>query len=127
MLALYCVAVTMNMICWMSMSAVSGALESGYGVSGSSIAAFGFIFMIAFIPTYFPSAWMLDVYGLRNGLIFGSLLTCIGMWIKCLINNGFFWAWIGQVIAGCGQPLLAISIPKLSAYWFGKDEVSFLF
>jgi fucose permease len=109
------------------MSAVSGALESGYGVSGSSIAAFGFIFMIAFIPTYFPSAWMLDVYGLRNGLIFGSLLTCIGMWIKCLINNGFFWAWIGQVIAGCGQPLLAISIPKLSAYWFGKDEVSFLF
>ena len=68
MLVLYCLAVTMNMICWMSLQAITGALESGYGVSGSKIAAFGFIYMMVFIPTYFPSAWMLDVYGLRLGV-----------------------------------------------------------
>jgi fucose permease len=85
----------MNMICWFSFSAVSGALKAGYDVSASSIAAFGFIFMTTFVMSYFPSAWLLDVKGLKVGIFVGTLLNCLGMWVKCLINHGFFYAWIG--------------------------------
>ena len=80
--------------------------------------------MIIYPPVYFPSAWVLDVYGLKKGLLGGSFLTCIGMWIKCLINKGFFWAWIGQAIAACGAPIIAMALTKLATYWFGKNEVS---
>ena len=49
-------------------------------------------------------------------------LTGLGMIVKCFINNSFAWVITGQVIAGCGQPLLAIAPAKLATNWFGPNE-----
>lgn len=50
--------------------------------------------------------------------------TALGMGVKCAVNKSFVWVIIGQIIAACGQPLLAIAPAKLATNWFGPNEVS---
>ena len=52
------------------------------------------------------------------------LLVVIGMYVKALINQGFYFVYIGQIIAACGQPLIAQAPAKLANYWYGPNEVS---
>jgi fucose permease len=85
-LTLYCLAIMVNMICWMSLQPIPGALQNGYGVSSTVIGSMGFMFMLVFIPVNFPSTWVLERYGLKTGILMGSAFTTIGMWVKCLIN-----------------------------------------
>ena len=121
-LFLYCLATMTSMICWMSLTAVAGPLQKGYGAGSVAIAALGFTFMLIFIPLLFPSMWLIEAKGLRVGTLVGMILTCTGMWVKCLLNVSFTYCLIGQVIAASGQPFLLVSITKLAATWFGTDE-----
>ena len=51
--------------------------------------------MAIFILFVFPTNYVLDKGGLRLGILLGVTLTFIGMWIKCLINKGFYFVLIG--------------------------------
>jgi len=48
--------------------------------------------MMAFIFMNFPSVAALDKRGLRFGIVIGTILTCLGCWIRCLLNYSFWWA-----------------------------------
>jgi len=41
-------------------------------------------YMLLFTPFNYLSVIALDKYGLRIGVIIGILLSCIGLWIRCL-------------------------------------------
>jgi len=94
-LTLYCLAIMMNMVCWMSLQPIVTALQNAYGVSSAVIGSMGFMFMLVFIPVNFPSNWVLERYGLRVGILVGIAFSTLGMWVKCLINVSFVWAWVG--------------------------------
>ena len=81
-----------------------------------------FIYMAAFLPCNFPAAIVLDKYGLRVGLLLGTLLTTIGLWLRCLINISFWFPFIGQTLMGIGQPFIYNAPAKVSAIWFGQNE-----
>ena len=52
-------------------------------------------YLLMFVVANFPSVYVLDKFGLRNGVIVGILLTAVGLWIRCLINYNFVWCIIG--------------------------------
>lgn len=52
-------------------------------------------FMIAYLPMNQPAVIALDKYGLKYGMVIGMLLTTIGLWMKCLVNESFVWVVIG--------------------------------
>lgn len=70
----------------------------------------------------FPSVAVLDKYGLWWGIGFGMVTTTVGLWVRCLINEGFAFAIIGQTIMAIGQPFLYNAPTKISANWFPERE-----
>jgi len=75
-----------------------------------------------FILFTFPSNYVIDDYGARNGVLVGIIFTTIGMIIKCFINNGFYICVIGQIFCAIGQPFLSNVPAKLAATWFAANE-----
>jgi len=70
--------------------------------------------MIVFIIANYPSSQVIDKYGLRIAVLVGMAFTTLGMAVKCAVNVSFIFIIVGQVIAACGQPLLAIAPAKLA-------------
>jgi uncharacterized membrane protein YciS (DUF1049 family) len=58
--------------------------------------------MAIFIMFVFPTNYVLDKGGLKLGVLMGLIFTAAGMWVKCLINQGFYFVLIGQFIAALG-------------------------
>ena len=84
------------------------------------------IYMLAYIPLVFPATWLLDKKGLRTTLICGSFLNAVGAWIKCVcVSSDRFWLLMtAQTICAIAQ-MFVLEIPaRLSAVWFGPDQVS---
>ena len=60
-------------------------------------------FMLLYIPMNQPAVMVLDrPNGLYRGLILGTALTTLGLWIKCLINFSFIYVIVGQTIVAIG-------------------------
>lgn len=78
--------------------------------------------MLIFILMYFPSVHVLDSWGLRKGITLGISLTVLGLWVRCLVNQSFFFAILGQAISATGQPFLFNAFALLSLNWFPKRE-----
>ena len=78
----------------------------------------GLLFVLMHPIFTFPAAYFIDTYGARMGITIGSILCIIGISMTMLINHGFFFAIIGQVIAGIGRPFIINCQTKISASWF---------
>lgn len=66
----------------------------------------------------FPAAFVIDKYGTRAGIRLGCVLCFIGTSLRLLVNQGFYWVIIGQVIAGIGRPFILNCQAKIGANWF---------
>ena len=78
----------------------------------------GLLFVLMHPIFTFPAAYFIDTYGSRMGIMIGSILCIIGISMRMLINQGFYFAIIGQVIAGIGRPFIINCQTKVSASWF---------
>ena len=80
--------------------------------------------MLLYIFFNFPSVYIVDKYGLRTATIFGIGLTCLGYWLRCLINVNFYTCLFGQTLMAIGQPFLYNSPALVTTNWFPKKERS---
>jgi len=69
----------------------------------------------------FPAAYLIDTYGTKTGIAFGSLLCLIGTALRLLVNQSFAWVIVGQVVAGIGRPFILNCQAKISANWFTAE------
>jgi MFS transporter, FLVCR family, feline leukemia virus subgroup C receptor-related protein len=69
----------------------------------------------------FPAAYFIDTYGSRIGITIGCFLCLLGTCLRLLVNQGFAWVIVGQVIAGIGRPFILNCQAKISANWFKAD------
>lgn len=79
-------------------------------------------FMVLFLPMNFPCVYVLEVYGLRMGVILGIVSTAIGLWCRTLINVSFSYALLGNIIMALGQPFLYNAPGKVTSNWFPQKE-----
>jgi MFS family permease len=80
-------------------------------------------YMILYIFVNFPSNWVLDVKGVKKGIITGSILTAIGSGIRCLIPYSFSFLILGQVICAIAQPFILNAPTKIATRWFMPKNV----
>lgn len=52
-------------------------------------------FPILYLFINFPSIFVLDDYGIKIGVLIGTALTIIGLWLRVLVNESFTWVIIG--------------------------------
>lgn len=43
-------------------------------------------FMALYLPANFPCVFVIEKYGLRMGVIGGIASTCLGLWVRTLVN-----------------------------------------
>ena len=66
----------------------------------------------------FPASFVIDTYGTRTSIALGSFLGILGVSLRMLVNYGFVWVIIGQIVAGIGRPFILNCQAKISANWF---------
>ena len=69
----------------------------------------------------FPAAYFIDTYGSRIGITIGCFLCLLVNCLILLVNQGFAWVIVGQVIAGICRPFILNCQAKISANWFRAD------
>lgn len=85
------------------------------------------IYMFTYIVGVLPSTIILDRFGLRVYVLFGTMATFIGSLIKCfsLNRSGFIFLLFGQFVLSIGQLFIMNVPPLLSAIWFPFQETLF--
>lgn len=80
-------------------------------------------YMIFFVFINFPSNWVIDVKGIKNGVVLGAFLTFVGCTIRCFVNVHFAFVIIGQVICAIAQPFLLNAPMKIASRWYMPKNV----
>ena len=81
-------------------------------------------FLALYLPVNFPSVYVVDKYGLRMGTIFGIVLSTVGLWVRCFVNQNFYTLLVGQILMGIGQPFLYNAPALVTTNWFPQKERS---
>lgn len=80
---------------WICFAPLFDLLVDIYHVDLFTINWLSISYCIIFLPMNFPSTYVLDRYGLRAGLTIGMVGTCVGLWLRILINDSFWYAVAG--------------------------------
>jgi FLVCR family feline leukemia virus subgroup C receptor-related protein len=86
---------------------------------------FSMVFMLTYIVLVFPAMFLLERKGLRLSCALGAFFTFLGAAVKCaaIRPDLFAVAMGGQTICAIGQAF-TFSVPaRLSALWFGPNEI----
>ena len=86
---LFCLACMLNQICWISLQPVADVVSNAYEISPTAVNTRSLVYMGVYLIVNFPSNYLIDKYGCRVGVTLGTVLTFIGMLIKCFVNQSF--------------------------------------
>lgn len=113
-------------VMWLQYSIISDIFMRFYNISSLAIDWLSMIFYVTYVLFFVPVTWLLDKRGLRDILVLGSALNCIGASIKIsTAQPGMFAvAFVGQFICAVASVFVLGIPPRLASLWFGEKEVS---
>lgn len=105
-----------------TLTPIASYLSIIYGLD-STVINLGSLLFILMHPIFtFPASYVIDTYGARIGITFGCILCLIGTGLRLLVNTGFYFVIIGQIVAGIGRPFILNCQTKIAANWFPADS-----
>lgn len=119
-----------NVVCY-SFASINQFAMQEYPAIGQSLSHLITYFFITYVIFSIPSAWIIDKFGLRTGLVIGSWLQCIGCLMRWYdtpsgepdeVDGIVCWLKAGQLIASLGQAFFVNPPPLMASMWFGPDE-----
>lgn len=115
-----------NASMWLQYGIISNIFMHFYNTSSQAIDWLSMIYYVAYILFILPVTWLLDKRGLRDILVLGSALNCIGAWLKMsAAHPGMFaMAFSGQFVCAAASVFVLGIPPRLASLWFGQKEVS---
>jgi FLVCR family feline leukemia virus subgroup C receptor-related protein len=105
-------------MCWVVVTPIAEQIENAYEISTAWVAFIPMSYMIFFVILNFPSNWVIDVKGIKKGVVIGASLTFLGCLIRCLVKVGFGFVIVGQVFCAIAQPFLLNAPMKIAIRWF---------
>lgn len=126
MLLLFSAASASNASMWLQYGIIGDIFASFYDVDSPVVDWLSTVYLLTYVPLVPPVLWLLDTRGIREVVLIGSALNCIGAWVK--IGSAHpdmlpvaFW---GQFVCSVATVFL-LGIPSyLASTWFGEEEVS---
>uniref|UniRef100_A0A9L0K9S5 Choline/ethanolamine transporter FLVCR2 n=1 Tax=Equus asinus TaxID=9793 RepID=A0A9L0K9S5_EQUAS len=114
-----------NAFQWIQYGSINNIFMNFYGVSAFAIDWLSMCYMLTYIPLL-PLSWLLEKFGLRTIALTGSVLNCLGAWVKLgsLKPNLFPVTVLGQVICSVAQVFILGMPSRIASVWFGPNEVS---
>lgn len=97
-LGIFCLYSASSAFQWCEFAIITTIIIEYFDTTASVVQWTSMIYMLSYIPLMFVATWMLDNFGLRKILIFGSLLNAVGSLIKlgCVYDKSFVVAFIGK-------------------------------
>ncbi|KAJ3150916.1 hypothetical protein HDU89_002913 [Geranomyces variabilis] len=126
--ATYAVVNLSNAWMWSTYAGVSPTSALYYNINEAAITWFSLIFMALYVPVTIASSYVLDEYGLREGLLLGTALNGVGAvirYLSCFLTGTagrFGVAFTGQVLCAIAQPFILNAPPKIANQYFGPSE-----
>lgn len=105
-------------MCWVVVSPISVPIARAYAQPDTVVSIIPMCYMIIYVFVNFPSNWVLDVRGIKKGIVVGAVLTSIGAAFRCLITTHFAFVIAGQVLCAIGQPFILNAPTKIAVRWF---------
>ncbi|MEJ2486105.1 MAG: MFS transporter [Anaerolineales bacterium] len=108
-------------VLWIAYAPITGVAAEFYGVPDLKIGLLSMTFMIAFIPLSIPASWMIDTYGFRIAVGFGSVLMGVFGLLRGFAGENYslvLWSTVGIAAA---QPFLLNAWTTVPAKWFPKE------
>ncbi|XP_054652903.1 feline leukemia virus subgroup C receptor-related protein 2 isoform X2 [Dunckerocampus dactyliophorus] len=126
MLFLFCIYSLSNAMMWLQYSIIGNIFKRFYNIGTLALDWLSMIYFFTYIPLIVPVMWMLDNRGLREVIVVGSAVNCIGAWIKSSTAHPDLFAvtFLGQFVCSVAT-VYTLGIPsRLASLWFGQHEVS---
>lgn len=126
MLFLFAAVSASNASMWLQYGIICNIFTSFYDVDSSAIDWLSTIYLLTYVPLVLPVLWLLDTRGIREVVLVGSALNCIGAWVKMgsAHPDMFPVAFWGQFLCSVAT-VFVLGIPSyLASMWFGEQEVS---
>ena len=54
-----------------------------------------YCFLVLYLPFNFPNIWLVEKYGLRMSVLVGTGFTTLGICVRCLVNQNFYFLFTG--------------------------------
>ncbi len=121
-LALYFLMTMIIEIQWLTFASIATAAQEFYNATPLQIDFLSMIYMIVFIVLSIPASYIIDTYGLKNGLIIGAVLTGVFSLLKAVFAESYLMAVIAQTGLAAAQPFILNAVTKVGAQWFPKNE-----
>lgn len=126
MLFLFAAVSASNASMWLQYGIVCDIFTSFYDVDSSAIDWLSAVYLLTYVPLVLPVLWLLDARGIREVVLVGSALNCVGAWVKIgsAHPDMFPVAFWGQFLCSVAT-VFVLGIPSyLASTWFGEQEVS---
>ena len=123
-LSIFCALAFVNGVCWVVVSSISVQVREAYDQSEFTVSMVPMSYMIAYIFINFPANWVLDVRGIKKGIVIGAVLTALGAGIRCLVDTSFSFVIVGQAVCAIAQPFILNAPTKIAIRWFVLEDVT---
>lgn len=80
------------------------------------------VYMVVYLVFSFPASYIIDTYGIRTGLITGSVLLGVFSITKAIFARDFVGVAISQTGLAIAQPFILNAITAVAARWFPFSE-----
>ena len=97
-----------------------------YNVSRTLVYMCSLIFFISHPFSTFLANYILDTYGLKVGISIGVIGMMAGMSVRLLINESFYYLFLGQTIFAISNTFILNSPTKIAAAWFRPQMVQLI-
>ena len=112
----------MTQLLWITFAPITGSAARYYQTSDLIIGLLSLNFMVIFMLTVLPSAWLIDTRGFFPAVGLGAAFTAVFALTRGIFSANFTVVFISQMGIALGQPLIVGSITKLAARWFPVNE-----
>jgi len=126
MLLVFSAVSACNAFIWLQYGIIGNIFMRFYDIDSRAIDWLGMTYLLAYLVFIVPVLWLLEIRGLREVVLVGSALNCIGTWIKIgsASPNMFPLTVLGQCVCSVAA-VFFIGLPSyLASVWFGETEVS---
>lgn len=112
---------------WLTHAAVARPAEVFYEgqfnpASFFNIDFLAMVYMVAFLVMSFPASYIIDTYGVKTGLLFGSVLLGLFSIMKAALAHSFTGVLIAQIGLAIAQPFILNAVTAVTARWFPLSE-----
>lgn len=112
---------------WLTHAAVARPAEVFYEgqfnpASFFNIDFLAMVYMVAFLVMSFPASYIIDTYGVKTGLLIGSVLLGLFSIMKAALAHSFTGVLIAQIGLALAQPFILNAVTAVTARWFPLSE-----